>query len=613
MKHLIRAVLAVACLWFCGEPAAAAPYRFQVPKADMRVLVRPDGAVRVVYDLVFKNEPGAHPIDIVDIGTFHEGYHLGNVRASCDGFNLSDIRKSTEIDTGFEVHMERATIMPGRSATLHVEYTMPQMVYQDTTREDYASLQVSPTWFGSEYVVGQTELKVVVQLPKGVKPGEVFWQDVKFDQKAADGDTTVVGWYRPHFRLDHQERFSVSFPRGNIPVVRMTKLGLLLKWFRESTQARVVVGLLVVGLWTLAFFRFTGGTGFSVYVVLTGLMVWAFVAVPEVELAAVPIAGALVFWNEWALSRRKAHYMPPIAQVEGGGIKRGLTAPEAAMLLELPLSKVLTLVIFGMLKKGLLRQIEADPLKVAVNEPFLVDMKTLPTTAVERAELYRRVAHKTGIAVHKYEHPFLYLIQRNPSKPLKDINFSAPLKQLITRLVGRMKGFDLSDTKDYYQSIIRRALEQAKSIGDVPMREKVIDRNFEWILMDHDYPTVFAGHTPYRPIWTRGSSYAGMGGGTATSAAPSVGGATSFGDVARSFAGWTENTMGSMASAISPGSLNLAKPSGGFLDLSGADSLTGEMLSALTEGVGSGRGGGGFSGCACAGCACACACAGGGR
>ena len=76
--------------------------------------------------------------------------------------------------------------------------------------------------------------------------------------------------------------------------------------------------------------------------------------------------------------------------------------------------------------------------------------------------------------------------------------------------------------------------------------------------------------------------------------------------------------MGSMASAISPGSLGVAKPSGGFLDLGGADRVTGEFFEALGKAVseGGGGGGGGFSGgggCACAGCACACACAGGGR
>ena len=92
--------------------------------------------------------------------------------------------------------------------------------------------------------------------------------------------------------------------------------------------------------------------------------------------SSLPAVVVLIGLNEWLLGRRKTHYMPPIAQVEGGGIKRGLTAPEAAVLLELPVAKVLSLVIFGMLKKGILRQVQADPLLVAVNEPFLIEGPT---------------------------------------------------------------------------------------------------------------------------------------------------------------------------------------------------------------------------------------------
>jgi hypothetical protein len=98
--------------------------------------------------------------------------------------------------------------------------------------------------------------------------------------------------------------------------------------------------------------------------------------------------------------------------------------------------------------------------------------------------------------------------------------------------------------------------------------------------------------------------------GTPGSDAPAPGGSTSFGDVAASFAGWTENTFGSMADAISPGALQVETPGGGLIDLSGADK---GFFKALSESSSGGGGGGGGCACACAGCACACACAGGGR
>jgi hypothetical protein len=582
----------------------------------MQVTVQPDASVRIVYDITFKNNPGAHPIDVVDIGTPHADYDRGNVEASIGNLPLRDIRKSQYVDPGFEVHLRGGTIGPGQEGTLHVEFDMPEMVYQDTTNADLASLRITPTWFGSEYVTGTTHIQVAIHLPKSVEPEEALHQGLNFTEKVLTKDGTSVVWDWPAGRLTGPHQVAVSFPKRDLDrVVSKSNLDLLLEWFGNSPQARVVAGVIFLGLFALLFFRFTGGTGFTVFfILLVGAGVLFFFS-PGLHLFSLPIVVVLIGANEWYLSRRKARYMPPIAEVEGGGIKRGLTAPEAAALLEMPIAKVLSLVIFGMLKKGIVRQTQADPLVVEVDEDFKTKQGTSRPTEKERHRFYRQAGQKKGTAVHKYEHAFLFLLQSNPGKPVKEINFGVPMRGLLERVAARMKGFDLSDTQAYYRAIVSRACKQAGAIGDIPQREKAIDRNFEWILMDDDYPTVFTYGHPYRPIWTRGST---VGTGGAPSAAPRMPGQTSFGDVAASFTGWAENTMGNMASAIAPGSLGAADSAGGFLNLSGADRVTGDFFKALGEAAASGGGGGGgFSGggcaCACAGCACACACAGGGR
>jgi len=45
-------------------------------------------------------------------------------------------------------------------------------------------------------------------------------------------------------------------------------------------------------------------------------------------------------------------YLPPKISIEGKGIKRGLTAVEAGILLEEPLDKILTMILFGLIKKN---------------------------------------------------------------------------------------------------------------------------------------------------------------------------------------------------------------------------------------------------------------------
>ncbi len=604
-------------LWAAAIPARAQEYSFGVPKLLMYVTIQPDASAKIDYEIDFHNNPGAHPIDIVDIGTPHADYNLENIQAWHEGQPLHNIRPSTVVHPGFEVHLGGGAIMPGKTCTLHVVFTMPKMVYQDTTRKDYASFRITPTSFGEQYVKGNTHIQLVIQLPKNVKPDEALHQGLPFTKKALTKEGVLVYWDFPAVRLSGPHLVGVSFPKGDMQVIKQSALDLLLKWFGESPEARLVCGLIFLVLFAIVFFRFSGGTGFSLYFILSALACVGFYFSPGWHLISLPIVVVLIGVNEWLLSKRKLHYMPPIAQVEGGGIKRGLTAPEAAVLLELPIAKVLSLVIFGMLKKGVLHQLTADPLSVSVDEAFQLKADDLLTDEAKRTQFYREAGQKKGVVVHAYEHPFLFLLEKNPGKPVKDIDLGVPMRLLITGAAARMAGFNLRETQDYYRSIIKRAAEQAAAIGNIPQRKAAVDRNFEWILMDDDYPTVFSGW-PYRPIWTHGPTMS-MPGAPSAPAAPGIPGQTTFSDVAASFSGWAENTMGSLASAIGPGSLSPGPSTGGLLDLSGADRVTGEIFQSLANASSSGDGGGGRGGfgggcaCACAGCACACACAGGGR
>ena len=453
------AVFATVALWAANVAVSRGQeYRFGVPKADMVVTVNQDASVTIAYDITFRNEPSGHPIDVVDIGTPDDRYDLGNVTAKVDGAMLRDVRPSSYLATGFEVHLGGQTIPPGGKGTLHVEFTMPDRVYQDTTRNDYASLRITPTWFGNSYVVGNTHLRVMARLPESVHPDEALHQGMAFAHKAATDHGAVVGWDFPATRLTGPHMVAVSFPRRDLErVVVKTRWQMLVDWFTGAIRARVFLGLAGLGLLALTFFRFSGGTGYSVFCFLAVALVILFVISPAWHLLSMPILVMLAALNEWALGRRKSSYMPPIAQVEGGGIKRGLTAPEAAALLEMPVAKVLTLVVFGMLKKGIVRQMQATPLVVQLEDDFRVPESTAFDTAKQRQAFYREAGQKRGIVIHAYEHPFLFLIGRNPGKPLQELDFSTAMKDLLARVAARMKGFDLSDTQAYYRSIVRRA------------------------------------------------------------------------------------------------------------------------------------------------------------
>ncbi len=621
---LLSALALLTSMLFVGlRPTLAQTYVFAVPTTRMQVFVQTDGSARIVYDFTFANASYGSPLDIFDIGMPTDDYRLSSVSASLDGVPARRIGESSYVDQAVEIEVSNP-IGRGETGTLHVEFDVPDLVYQDVTREGYASLQITPTWFDSDLVSRGGDLDIAIHMLPGITPDEVLSQQVSFSDKALFNERAVALFHKSDWSAASAYRVGVSFPdRGLTRMVRQNVLELTNLWLEQNPGVVLFFGAISFALMALAFFRFSGGTGIVVFIALAGMLGCSVFLIPATVLLALPVAIAAVIFVEVSLARRKKQYLPPIAQVEGGGIKRGLTAPEAAVLLEEPLGKIVTLVVFGLLRKGALSQLPDDRLRVKVEPDF---------TGLKKTRL--EVAQKKGVVLHDYEHEFLNALQHGADDGngmrVENADFSKATRNLIDGAVARMKGFDLSDTQEYYRGIIRRANKEAAALGDLKVREKQVDTDLEWILLDKNYPTVFnrPGWT-YQPVWVRPwvtggfpTTTASTGGGSSSSGPrpSSGGGGVNLGDVAGGFAGWAENTMGGLANTILPGSLSVPSRGGGFTDLSGFDKVTGDIFEALGKAAAeSGKGGGGRSGggsscaCACAGCACACACAGGGR
>lgn len=588
---LVFTFLALALL---TTPAAAQSYSFSVPEVQMQVFVLADGNTRIEYEMTFENSSFGHVIDIVDIGMPTSDYDLSNMSASVDGVEVFSMFPSEFVDPGVEVHLGSMAIAAGDSGTLHFEFTMPELIYQDVTRRDYASLQITPTWFGSEFINGTTHLQIAIHMLDGILPEEVLYQNenLPFSTVATFQNHTVVAWDFPSTSFTGPHEVGVSFPtRGLNNFVKMNILTLPVFWFENNENARVFAGIVSFILFSFLFYRFTNGTGFALWALLSCGLIWTFVQSPAWHLCSFfPLIG-LIIVNETLMKGRKKKYLPAIAQVEGGGIKRGLTAAEAAAILEMPLNKVLSLIIFGLLKKGILTQLNATPLAVEVTSEFRA--KHL-TSLEKRHDLRRKAAQDKGTVLHAYEQKFLDAIEARPDRPVSKIDFTDAMKDFLTRTAVRVKGFDLSDTQDYYRKIVDRAWGEAQKIGEIDQKDQFLDKNMEWVLMHDDYPTVFQSpRHVYYPIWTR-PLYTGGGIGSA----PKVGGGKSsggssgpgLGDVAGGFAGWAENTMAGLAGAILPGKIS-APGSQGVINLSGLDKATGDFFEALAKSGGSGGGG----------------------
>ena len=170
-------VVMLVLMAFITSSVAAQDYSFSMPQETVHVFLNEDGTIRVEYVFVFNNDSGGHVIDFVDVGMPNGEFDLSNVTADVNGNPVtisSDYQG--EGSSGFSVDMGAYAIQPGQSGQVHVVVgRIGKMFYPDTNDTNYASSEFSPTWFGSQYVHGNTDLTVVLHLPPGVKPEEPRW------------------------------------------------------------------------------------------------------------------------------------------------------------------------------------------------------------------------------------------------------------------------------------------------------------------------------------------------------------------------------------------------------------------------------------------------------
>lgn len=587
----------------------AAEYRFSVPEAEVTVTLEESGAALIHYRLAFQCLAGAHPIDIVDIGMPNVSKH-SPMDAAVDGVPLGrdSIRVSTYLKPrgcGYEIHLGSHTIQPGRQGVFEFTGREEGMVWRDTTHPEQASFRFTPTWFGSQYVVGDTKLILRYRLPisKADYPAmkdRILWhkKGQEFSVKGVmdDEETVSVGWVRT-VRLTGKNEFGVSFPGSCMQGIRHDSIWMVfLRWFEGNKNVQVGSGIFIVVAFSVLYFLLTGGTGWSLFLPLIFGLVIGMVISAMFHLWTYPGILALAGLVWWLRHHRRKNYFPAELCIEGGGIKRGLTAVQAAVLLELPLEKVLTMLIFGLARKGVITIASRDPLRVT------------PCGRERSKEVWLCPDGKI-VKLWKYEAEFLDQLQRQPSSPVHDLELKKTFDSLIQGVVKAMDRHSVEDTRAYYRSIALRAWRQVQKETDWEVRFQKLDKESDWLMLDNNCGGLFnepyLGHH-YSPWWWHGHSH-GVYAEAVPSTVPTEGLSlpdTSFGDVANSVSGRLEGICSQTAS-----SLDSLASSGGTLDLSSVDHFTSDVLREMNKG----GGGGGGGSCACAGCACACACAGGGR
>jgi hypothetical protein len=552
-RRLITLVLVLMlALNVTGSASAQSGYSFNLTAETVHVYWNGDGTIALDYVFTFANDPGAHVIDYVDVGMPNGDYEWGSISADVNGNSL-DVSSDFQGDGpyGFAVDMGGYAIQPGQTGSLHVYVgRISNMYYPNTDQPDtYASGQFAPAYWTTAH--GATNLTVIFHLPPGVQPEESIyypatggWPCDANPQTEHDSEGRILfTWACAGASGSDQYTFGMSVPKQYLP-------------------ADAIV--------TAPAFDFNGLID-GIISNLSGVCCFGFFFMMFV---GAPILSAV---NE---RKRKLQYMPPKISIEGHGIKRGLTAVEAAILMEQPLDKVMTMVLFGVVKKEAATVITRDPLKLQVTAP-------LPE------------------GLHEYEKDFL-LAFSDPNK-LPKAGLQEMTVKLIKSVSEKMKGFGRKETSDYYKSIMERAWQQIEAAGTPEVKSQMYDQALEWTMLDKDYDArtrrVFTGpvflpmwwghYDPgYRPVAASAPSIGIPSGGKSSVSVP---GSAFAASVVTSVQGFSGRVLGDVKAFTS-----------------GVTNSTNPIPKSSSSGKGS-SGGGRSCACACACAGCACACAGGGR
>ncbi|MHB8808319.1 MAG: hypothetical protein ACYC59_12185, partial [Anaerolineaceae bacterium] len=450
MKIIQRTLFAfmLVAILAISTPVYAQSYSFQVPSLTTDIYINDDGTATIEYLFIFQNDSGASPIDFIDIGMPNDNYDLSSITATIDGKSITNIEDSPYVEYGFALGLGSDAIPAGQQGTVYVRIgTVNDMLFIATTEdktEEYTSFNFSPAWFDSASSHGSTEMTVTVHLPAAVVDPEPTY----IQPKNWPGDKTPLTGLDDQGRIVYQwttteanpstqyQPFGATFPSRYVPAATISQDN--------------VITFGTINWWPVL------------------------CCVSGIALVVLLIVVALK-----SSKKRKLKYLPPKISVEGLGIKRGLTPVEVGILMEQPMDKILTMILFSTMQKEAAQIVTREPLDVKVEDTLPEDLR-------------------------QYEKEFLEAFRlkdaRERTKALQEM-----MVNLVKAVSEKMKGFSRKETIDYYKDIMQKAWEQVESADTPEVRGERYQEQMDWTMLDKDYDTrtrsVFGTGPVFMPWW----------------------------------------------------------------------------------------------------------------
>ena len=384
--------------------ATAPDVKYHLDHEWAKIWINKDRTIDLLYDIKITCDQGEIPS--VRVGQPTDDFEVGEARdENGDPLDWEDASNYQEKYYAVRVYPPGHVHVPaGQSFRFTLLTNVGHMIHEDEENPGNVGMLFKPVWWPVEVY----ELQVMIILPNGVSQEEVR-TSVTWNNCTIEGGNLAIYWKRENLQSDQEFEFGVSFPQKYV----------------EPPERGLAVFLKNYGVWIGVFLLFVGIIGSVVYVA------------------------------------RKGNYVRPIMKMETLGIRRGLTAVEASYILGLKPTKIVTAILYSLLKKR------------AVWAP-----STNPSVKL-------KVIKQSNKPLRYYEKRFLKAIKEDGT--LSEEKLARTIMHLRDKVEEKLRGYCRRDTIKYYEKIVAKAWEQVEQAGTAQLASKAYNQQLLWLLLDENF------------------------------------------------------------------------------------------------------------------------------
>ena len=418
IQLLISTTLIISVL--LASPGVFAAERIYHLECELvKIWINQNGSIDLFYNITITLESGDN-INYVLIGQPNGYFTIGE---AFDQYNNSLLTSDASYGSDYKVRVNLASpLRAGETIWITLITNVAHMIYEDATNPGNVGISFIPCW----WPVKISDLRLLVVLPPGVNASMVKTSQAYYNGTTIEEDGRLgVYWEKQNLSENEQYPIGVSFPKEYVESYE--PLPPSPPPYQPPTVTPTPSPLPYV-----APFLF-----FIAFIFILGFI---------------------------AIVASKKQYLAPILSMETLGIRRGLTAIEASYLLGLDPTKIVTMILYSLLKK---RAVWVEAIKPAIK------LRKMPL-------LQNRSQREESLRY--YEKEFLNAIKFDGT--LDELKLANVVMNIRNTVEDKMRGYCRRDTISYYQKIVDKAWNQVEQAGTPELASKIYDKQLLWLLLD---------------------------------------------------------------------------------------------------------------------------------